>query len=61
MTVDVSYWQVAAWNFVVLAVASVATVLVGVEPAGGGANRPMITGPGLDGPGFYSAPGTCAA
>jgi Peptidase family M1 domain len=30
-------------------------------PAGGGANRPMITGPGLDGPDFYSAPGTCAA
>jgi peptidase M1-like protein len=30
-------------------------------PSGGGANRPMITGPGLDGPGFYSSPGTCAA
>src|SRR5579859_4307418 len=30
-------------------------------PAGGGANRPMITGPGLDGPGFYRAPGACAA
>jgi hypothetical protein len=30
-------------------------------PSGGGANRPMITGPGLDGPGFYSAPGVCAA
>jgi hypothetical protein len=30
-------------------------------PSGGGANRPMITGPGLDGPGFYSAPGACAA
>jgi Peptidase family M1 domain len=29
-------------------------------PAGGGTNRPMITGPGLAGPGFYSAPGTCA-
>ena len=29
-------------------------------PAGGGANRPMITGPGLDGPGFYAAGGTCA-
>ena len=28
-------------------------------PSGGGANRPMITGPGLAGPGFYSAPGTC--
>src|SRR5580704_665076 len=25
-------------------------------PTGGGAHRPMITGPGLDGPGFYSAP-----
>jgi hypothetical protein len=32
MTVDVSYWQVAGWNFVVLAIASVATVLIGVEP-----------------------------
>jgi hypothetical protein len=29
-------------------------------PAGGGANRPMITGPGLDGPGFYGSDGTCA-
>ena len=28
-------------------------------PSGGGANRPMITGPGLTGPGFYS--GACAA
>jgi hypothetical protein len=28
-------------------------------PSGGGANRPMITGPGLAGPGFYSAPGVC--
>ncbi len=28
-------------------------------PSGGGANRPMITGPGLAGPGFYS--GACAA
>jgi len=28
-------------------------------PAGGGAKRPMITGPGLAGPGFYSAPGKC--
>jgi aminopeptidase N len=28
-------------------------------PSGGGANRPMITGPGLDGPGFYGAPGVC--
>src|SRR6201996_8681917 len=29
-------------------------------PAGGKANRPMITGPGLAGPGFYAADGTCA-
>jgi hypothetical protein len=28
-------------------------------PSGGGKNRPMITGPGLAGPGFYSAPGRC--
>jgi hypothetical protein len=28
--------------------------------SGGGANRPKITGPGLAGPGFYSAPGKCA-
>ena len=28
-------------------------------PPGGGQNRPMITGPGLAGPGFYSAPGKC--
>jgi peptidase M1-like protein len=28
-------------------------------PSGGGTNRPAITGPGLDGPGFYSAPGVC--
>jgi len=28
-------------------------------PPGGGPNRPMITGPGLHGPGFYSAPGKC--
>jgi hypothetical protein len=28
-------------------------------PSGGGTNRPMITGPGLDGPGFYSAPRVC--
>jgi hypothetical protein len=28
--------------------------------SGGGANRPRITGPGLAGPGFYSAPGKCA-
>ena len=29
-------------------------------PSGGGANRPMITGPGLAGPGFYSGPGKCS-
>ncbi|MGC1569050.1 MAG: M1 family aminopeptidase [Trebonia sp.] len=29
-------------------------------PAGGGANRPTITGPGLAGSGFYAAGGTCA-
>ena len=29
-------------------------------PAGGEANRPMITGPGLAGPSFYTASGTCA-
>jgi hypothetical protein len=29
-------------------------------PAGGKANRPMITGPGLAGPGFYTAGRTCA-
>jgi hypothetical protein len=28
-------------------------------PAGGGANRPQLTGPGLAGPGFYDADGTC--
>src|SRR5262249_9619916 len=28
-------------------------------PAGGGANRPQLTGPGLDGPGFYDANGSC--
>jgi len=28
-------------------------------PSGGGANRPMITGPGLAGPGFYGVPGVC--
>jgi len=28
-------------------------------PSGGGKNKPMITGPGLAGPDFYSAPGTC--
>jgi Peptidase family M1 domain len=27
--------------------------------SGGGPNRPMITGPGLAGPGFYRAPGVC--
>ena len=29
-------------------------------PAGGGANRPTITGPSLAGPGFYGANGRCA-
>jgi aminopeptidase N len=29
-------------------------------PPGGGANRPQLTGPGLDGPGFYNADGTCS-
>lgn len=29
-------------------------------PAGGGANRPQLTGPGLAGPGFYDASGGCA-
>jgi len=28
-------------------------------PRGGGANRPQLTGPGLAGPGFYNADGTC--
>ena len=28
-------------------------------PSGGGKHKPMITGPGLAGPDFYSAPGTC--
>jgi hypothetical protein len=28
-------------------------------PPGGGANRPQLTGPGLDGPGFYNTDGTC--
>jgi aminopeptidase N len=28
-------------------------------PTGGGANRPQLTGPGLDGPGFYDAKGHC--
>ena len=28
-------------------------------PSGGGANRPMITGPGLAGPDFYTSPGVC--
>ncbi|HEY3953526.1 MAG TPA: M1 family aminopeptidase [Streptosporangiaceae bacterium] len=28
-------------------------------PAGGGRHRPRITGPGLDGPGFYNAHGGC--
>jgi hypothetical protein len=29
-------------------------------PSGGGKNRPMITGPGLAGPGFYGAHRTCS-
>ena len=29
-------------------------------PAGGGRNRPQITGPGLDGPDFYNASGGCS-
>jgi hypothetical protein len=29
-------------------------------PAGGGANKPQITGPGLAGPGFYTATGPCS-
>ncbi|HEY3632876.1 MAG TPA: hypothetical protein VGL21_18385, partial [Jatrophihabitantaceae bacterium] len=29
-------------------------------PAGGGANRPQLTGPGLTGPGFYDASGRCS-
>jgi aminopeptidase N len=29
-------------------------------PSGGGKNRPMITGPGLAGPGFYNAHRACA-
>ncbi|PZS36008.1 MAG: hypothetical protein DLM59_01980 [Pseudonocardiales bacterium] len=29
-------------------------------PAGGGKDRPQLTGPGLTGPGFYSAGGGCA-
>jgi hypothetical protein len=29
-------------------------------PAGGGKNRPQITGPGLAGPGFYNSHGGCA-
>jgi hypothetical protein len=28
-------------------------------PSGGGRHRPRITGPGLDGPGFYGPAGTC--
>jgi hypothetical protein len=32
MTTEVSCWHVAAWNFAVLAVAGVATMLLGVEP-----------------------------
>jgi hypothetical protein len=30
-----------------------------VYPPGGGQNKPQITGPGLDGPGFYNASGGC--
>jgi hypothetical protein len=30
-------------------------------PPGGGENRPQITGPGLDGPGFYNSNGRCTA
>lgn len=30
-------------------------------PAGGGANKPQITGPGLSGPGFYDATGGCSS
>ena len=30
-----------------------------VYASGGGANRPQLTGPGLDGPGFYDADGSC--
>jgi hypothetical protein len=30
-----------------------------VYPPGGGTNRPQLTGPGLDGPGFYDSNGTC--
>ncbi len=29
-------------------------------PSGGGRNRPQLTGPGLDGPGFYDAHGGCS-
>jgi hypothetical protein len=29
-------------------------------PPGGGANRPQLTGPGLAGPGFYNADGSCS-
>jgi hypothetical protein len=29
-------------------------------PKGGGTNKPQITGPGLDGPGFYNAAGGCS-
>jgi hypothetical protein len=32
-----------------------------VYPTGGGPNRPQLTGPGLDGPGFYDANGGCKA
>jgi hypothetical protein len=29
-------------------------------PQGGGKNRPQITGPGLNGPGFYNKSGGCS-
>jgi hypothetical protein len=33
MTGPVAVWQVAAWNFVVLAAASISTFLVGIDSA----------------------------
>jgi hypothetical protein len=32
MAIDLAVWQVAAWNFLVLAVASIGTALVGADP-----------------------------
>jgi hypothetical protein len=32
MAVDVSFWQIAGWNLVVLAFASVGTALGGLDP-----------------------------